>query len=141
MTDAALAEAPTLEDLRFKLNFFKLNVADIEKVATFYKDVFGFEEQRRIDVPALAEIMMTLPGETFTLVLLSYKDARSYELGTGYGPLGFLTRNVAGAVSRALAHGGSLVRDIAEMPGAKYAFVADPEGHQIELMQFLRPAA
>jgi predicted enzyme related to lactoylglutathione lyase len=141
MTDAALADAPALEELRFKLNFFKLNVVDLEAVATFYKETFGLEERNRITLPTLEEIMLTLPGEAFTLVLLSYKDGRSYDLGTGYGPLGFLTRNVDGAIARVVAHGGSVVRGAAETPGMKYAFVADPEGHQIELMQFVRPAA
>jgi|GEM_PF-255517 len=141
MTDTATLDVPALDELRFKLNFVKLNVADLEGVAAFYKQAFGFEERNRIDIPALEEVMMTLPGDAFTLVLLSYKDGRSYEMGTGYGPLGFLTRNLDGAIARVTAHGGTVVREPADTPGSRYAFVADPEGHQIELMQFIRPAA
>lgn len=140
MTASANDSAPALDRLGFKLNFFKLQTADIERLATFFRDAFGLEERDRIDLPTVVEIMLAMPGEQFTLVLLSHKDGRAYDHGAAMGPLGFLTRDVDGAIERVQAHGGSLLHAPAELPGMRYAFVADPDGHQIELMQFVRPA-
>ena len=132
---------PELDQLRFKLNFVKLNTADLDRLATFYRDCFGLEERQRLDLPLVAEVLLAMPGEQFTLVLLSYKDGRGYDHGTATGPIGFLTRDVDGAIERVQAHGGALLAAPAEVPGMRYAFVTDPDGHQIELMQFVRPAA
>lgn len=140
MTETASDAVPELERLRFKLNFFKLNTADIERATSFYRETFGLEERTRVDLPTLSEVMLAMPGEQFTLVLLSYKDDRSYEVGTSTGPVGFLTRDVDGAVARVLAHGGTLLHATAELKGMRFAFVADPDGNAIELIQFVRDA-
>ena len=139
MTDAA--ESPTLDDLRFKLNFFKLIVRDMAAMQDFYTKTFGFEERSRFALPALEEVMLALPGEQFTLVLYRHTDDREVDIGSGYGPVGFLTRNVDAAVAHALANGATLVAAPRDMPGMRIAFVKDPEGHEIEMIQFVRPAA
>lgn len=141
MATAPVTEAPSLEELRFRLGFFKLNVCDLDRLTAFYRDTFGMEERNRIALPDLEEIVLAMPSDQFTLVLLAYKDGRAHEMGTGYGPVGFLTRHVDGAIDRVVAHGGTLVRGPFDLPGMRLAFVADPEGHGIELMQFVRPPA
>lgn len=141
MATAPATEPPSAEALRFRLGFFKLNVRDLERLTAFYRDTFGMEERNRIALPDLEEVVLGMPGDQFTLVLLAYKDGRVHEMGTGYGPVGFLTRNVDGAIERVEAHGGALARGPFDLPGMRLAFVADPEGHEIELMQFVRPSA
>ena len=142
MTSVA-AEAPIadLSALKFKLNFFKLIVRDLDTVQKFYADTFGFQQRSRIALPGLEEVMLALPGEQFTLVLYRHTDGREVDIGTGYGPVGFLTRDVDAAVAHALANGASLVAPPREIGSMRLAFVKDPEGHEIEMIQFVRPAA
>ena len=139
MTDTA--EAPALADLRFKLNFFKLIVRDMAAMQDFYTRAFGFEERNRITMPALEEVMLALPGEAFNLVLYRHTDDRELDIGSGYGPVGFLTRDVEAAFAHALANGATAVAPPRELGSMKLAFVKDPEGHEIEMIQFVRPAA
>ena len=143
MTQTAAVEAPAtdLSALKFKFNFFKLIVRDLDAMQKFYADTFGFEERSRFTLPTLEEVMLALPGEQFTLVLYRHTDGRDVEIGNGYGPVGFLTRDVDAAVAHALANGATLVAPPRDMGSMRLAFVKDPEGHEIEMIQFVRPAA
>ena len=142
MTEA-LAETPAtgLSALKFRFNFFKLIVRDMAVMQKFYADTFGFEERSRFELPSLEEVMLALPGEQFTLVLYRHTDGRAVEIGGGYGPVGFLTRDVDAAYAHALANGASAVSAPRDMSSMRLAFVKDPEGHEIEMIQFVRPAA
>ena len=143
MTDTATAEAPAadLSAYKFRLNFFKLIVRDADAMTAFYQRAFGFEERNRITMPGLIEVMLALPGEAFNLVLYQHTDGREIEIGSGYGPVGFITRDVDGAYSHAIECGASAGRAPFDLPSMRIAFVDDPEGHQIEMIQFARPAA
>lgn len=139
----AVAEAPVadLSALKFKLNFFKLIVRDLDAMQKFYAETFGFEERSRFTLPTLEEVMLALPGEQFTLVLYRHTDGRAVEIGSGHGPVGFLTRDVDAAYAHAIANGASELAAPRDMGPMRLAFVKDPEGHDIEMIQFVRPTA
>jgi catechol 2,3-dioxygenase-like lactoylglutathione lyase family enzyme len=143
MTDTTTASAPAadLSAFKFRLNFFKLVVRDAEAMTAFYRNTFGFDVRSRFELPGIIEVMLALPGEAFTLVLYQNTDGREVTIGTGHGPVGFLTSDVDGAYAHALAHGATDERAPFDLPGMRIAFVRDPEGHQIEMIQFVRPAA
>jgi len=143
VNDIATAEAPPagLAAFKFRLNFFKLVVRDAEAMTAFYRDTFGFETRSRFELPGIIEVMLALPGEAFTLVLYQNTDGREVTIGTGHGPVGFLTGDVDGAYAHALAAGAKDERAPFDLPGMRIAFVRDPEGHQIEMIEFARPAA
>ncbi|MDB5677745.1 VOC family protein [Sphingomonas bacterium] len=143
MTDTATAEAPAadLSAYKFRLNFFKLVVKDAGAMTSFYQRAFGFEERNRVAMTGLIEVMLAMPGEAFNLVLYQHTDGREIDIGSGYGPVGFLTRDVDGAYSHALDCGATAARAPFDLPSMRIAFVNDPEGHQIEMIQFARPAA
>ena len=149
MTETTLApagaDAPAADPLAalgFRLNFFKLVVRDLASVQDFYARAFGMVQQgATIELPGLREVMLTLPGERFTLVLYQHTDAREIDLGSGYGPVGFLTRDVAAAQAHVVAQGGRPGRGPMDLPGMKIAFAFDPEGHEIEMIQLVRAAA
>jgi predicted enzyme related to lactoylglutathione lyase len=138
---AALAEeaAPAPAPLAH-FGFTKLQVADLEKSAAFYTRVAGLTQQTRVDTDSggrkLSEIIFnpTRPGSA-TLVLIHYYDSPKPVVGELI--LGFETGDIDGFVARAVEAGGSIVREAWEMPEMKIrvAFVADPEGHVIELVQ------
>jgi predicted enzyme related to lactoylglutathione lyase len=125
-------------------SFSKLIVHDLEKIAAFYRDVYGLHAVNRqrghsIGDEQIDEIMMsTDPSAQYgSLVLLKY-------LGRGRPPtgeliLGFTTDDLPGLLERVRAAGGAVHAPIVEMPELKLrvAFATDPEGHLAELVQML----
>lgn len=133
MTDSAVAPS-------MNLAFFKINVADLDTATRFYTDCFGFTVVDQISLPTVAERMLRQPDATFTLVLLRWMDGRAIAIGNGFGPVGFLTRDVDAAYASALRHGAAALRPPSDMGTMRVAFVLDPEGHEIELLQYGRVA-
>ncbi len=129
-----------MTDVTFSFTFFKINVADIDAAVCFYTGVFGFAVTDTVSLPTLEERMLTLPGSKFTLVLLQWTDGRAITIGNGFGPAGFLTRDVDAAYAKALAHGATTSRAPADLGPMRLAFVFDPEGHEIEMIQYRSPA-
>lgn len=125
--------------------FTKLVVSDLERCATFYSRVFGLTEVTRVsdDISGrrIDEIMYqpTSPGGA-SFVLLNFPDE------TTVGPAGvisgFITTDIQALVDRATAAGGTVVEAPLDRPahGVTTAFVEDPEGRLIEIVQML-PAA
>lgn len=118
-----------------RFNFVKIVVADIAAAESFYAAAFAFEVQNRIDTPAFREVMLAQKAGAFTLVLYQHTDGRALENGNGWGPLGFIVRDCEADHARLLGLGASEVRAPAAFGGMKVSFVADPEGHEIELLQ------
>lgn len=136
----APADAPAAAALGLRLGFFKLHVADLDRSTRFYMDAFGLEQRARYDFPELSEVVLGMPGDRFSLVLLRHADGRAYDIGDGHGPVGFATRDIEGAVARLVEHGADVVRPVFDIPGARIAFLNDPEGHVLELIQYGRTA-
>ncbi|WP_375390601.1 VOC family protein [uncultured Sphingomonas sp.] len=131
---------PATPAVSFSFSFFKINVADLDAAVRFYTEVFGFSVTDTVSLPELEERMLVMPGAKFTLVLLQWQDGRAITVGNGFGPAGFLTRDVDAAYGRALAHGASAHRPPTGMGPMRVAFVLDPEGHEIEMIQYRRAA-
>ena len=55
-------------------------------------------------------------------------------LGNANGPIGFYLKDVDGAYQRAMAAGAVSKTAPRSAAGARVAIVADPEGHDIELL-------
>ncbi len=124
--------------------FSKLIVHDLEKMSTFYRDVYGLHAVNRVRGHSIGgeeidEIMVSADPQAQygSLVLLKY-------LGRGPSPsgeliLGFTTDDLPGLLERVCAAGGSVHAPIKEIPEMKLrvAFATDPEGHLAELVQML----
>ena len=121
--------------------FTKLVVHDLEKLAAFYRDVYGLHAvgrvQAEIGSEAIDEIILSSdPNASFgSLVLLKFTSrpaARHGEL-----ILGFLTDDLPALLDRVRAAGGAVHAPIKEMPELKLrvAFATDPEGHLAEIVQ------
>ncbi len=122
--------------------FTKLIVHDLEKMAGFYREVYGLHAVNRVRGESIGgeeidEIMMSAdPKATWSsLVLLEYK-------GRGPSPngeliLGFTTDDLPALLERVKRAGGGIVAPIQEMPELqiRVAFATDPEGHLAELVQ------
>ena len=125
--------------LGMALGFLKLVVDDLEAMMVFYSKAFGFAVRDRIDMQEIEEAMLVQPGQTFNLVLLRWKDGRPLTIGNAHGPIGMTTRNVDQTFAHALANGATAQRQPYDLGIMRIAFVLDPEGHEIELIEF-KPA-
>ena len=122
--------------------FTKLVVADLERCVAFYKSVAGLEEVNRVDADIagrkISEIMLqaTTPGGA-NLVLLHFHDLPRPSADEVI--LGFITPDLEAFVKRTREASGSVYDEIKSMPehGVRVAFVKDPEGHLIEVVQLL----
>ena len=124
--------------------FTKLIVHDLEKMAVFYRDVYGLHvvnrvRGERIGDDEIDEIMMS-PDPTAqwsALVLLKYVHRAASPNGELI--LGFTTDDLPALLERVRAAGGGVHAPIKEMPELKIrvAVATDPEGHLAELVQVL----
>ena len=120
-----------------RLAFFKLNVPEMDEALKFYGDALGFSVVQTFDEPEFLEHIMALPGQEAgpNLLLVEYKDGREVGVGSGHGPVGFMTDDIDAVFERALAAGALSLLPVFEMDGVKIAMLLDPWGHEIELVQ------
>jgi lactoylglutathione lyase len=124
-----------------------LRVGDLERSLRFYTEVLGMRLLRRADYPE---------GK-FTLAFVGYGDEREeavleltynwgverYELGTGYGHVAIEVDDAYRACDQVKARGGKVTREAGPMKHGTtvIAFVEDPDGYKVELIQRKPPAA
>jgi predicted enzyme related to lactoylglutathione lyase len=122
--------------------FTKLVVQDLEAMAAFYKDVAGLVEMARVQDAVgdrkIDEILFNATGQggaTFVLFKFLDREAPAQEEVI----LGFQTDDIVTFVERTKAGGGTVVApiEVKEAHGVKVAFVTDPEGHLIEVVELL----
>jgi catechol 2,3-dioxygenase-like lactoylglutathione lyase family enzyme len=139
-------------DAGFRLDHTGLAVADLTAARAWFCDVFGLKPELTLRVEALdLDIEMLIhPEYGYRLELLhrpgsaAGKPASPAEaaLREGYGHIAFEVTDVDAAYGRAVARGARPVvpPGPAPEPGARMAFIADPEGNLIELLH-RRPQA
>lgn len=122
--------------------FTKLLVDDLDRSAAFYSDVAGLVELVRVESDIagrpIREILFNPTGEGgATFALLKFLDAD--RPGRDEAILGFQTEDLQAFVERATTAGATIVAPIREMPehGVRVAFVADIEGHLLEVVEVL----
>ena len=113
--------------------FLKFTVSDLPAMQAFYEKAFGMTQQKRLDNPGGIEVILTDP-KGLDLALVFYKDGRKVALGTANGPIGFYLQDVDATYAKAMAAGGVSKSAPRTGGGARVAVVADPEGHDIELL-------
>jgi len=122
--------------------FAKLVVSDLEAAAAFYAGVFELTEQGRVHAAIggrpIDEILYaaTAPGGA-SFVLVRFGDRDGDPLGDSI--TGFIAADVDALFARAVAAGASVVQAAQDQPehGVRVGFLADPEGHLIEVVQLL----
>jgi len=118
-----------------------LRVGDLQRSVDFYSKAFGMKEIRRRDVPA-GKYTLAFVGfgeeEDNTLIELTYNyGVEKYELGGAFGHLAVGVPDVAAACEQAAAAGGTITRPAGPVQHGTtiIAFVKDPDGYSIELVQ------
>ena len=114
--------------------FLKFTVSNLPAMQAFYEKAFGMQQQKRLDNPGSTEVILTSPSGGADLALVFYKDGRKLSLGNANGPIGFYLQDVDTTYAKAMAAGGVSKSAPRAGGGARVAIVADPEGHDIELL-------
>ena len=118
-----------------------LRVGDLDRALNFYVDVLGMRELRRKDYPGgrFTNLFVGYGDETSAAVLeLTHNwDTRTYDPGTGYGHVAIEVDDAYQACEEVKKRGGKVTREAGPMKHGTtiIAFVEDPDGYKIELIQ------
>jgi lactoylglutathione lyase len=118
-----------------------LRVGDLDRSIAFYTEILGMRVLRRNDYP----------DGKFTLAFVGYQDETEgavieltynwgvdkYELGTAFGHIALEVEDAYAACDEIRKRGGKVVREAGPMKHGTtvIAFVEDPDGYKIELIQ------
>ncbi len=118
-----------------------LRVGDLDRSIAFYTEVLGMRLLRRHDYPegkfTLAFVGFQDEAEGAVIELTHNWGVESYELGNGYGHIALEVPDAYAACEAIKARGGRVTREAGPMKHGTtvIAFVADPDGYKIELIQ------
>jgi len=123
-----------------------LRVGDLKRSIAFYTDVLGMKLLRTTDRPE-QKYMLAFVGygdESQGAVLeLTYNyGVDRYDLGAGFGHVAVEVPDAVQACAAVRAKGGSVTREAGPVKGGTtvIAFVQDPDGYKIELIENKRAA-
>jgi len=124
-----------------------LRVGDLQRSIDFYTTVLGMKLLRTSDNPeykyTLAFLGYGSNPEHAELELTYNYGVHSYEMGTAYGHLAISTENIYQTCDKLRAAGGNITREPGPVKGGTsvIAFVTDPDGYKIELIERAEHAA
>ena len=124
-----------------------LRVGNLQRSIDFYTQVLGMQLLRRQDYPegkfTLAFVGYGIEKEN-TVIELTYNwGVESYDMGTAYGHIALGVPDAYAACEKIKATGGNVTREAGPVMGGTtvIAFVTDPDGYKIELIQRASEAA
>ncbi|TGG77583.1 MAG: lactoylglutathione lyase [Aphanocapsa feldmannii 277cV] len=118
-----------------------LRVGNLEQSLSFYTEVLGMRLLRRRDYPA-GRFSLAFVGygdeSDHTVIELTHNwDIDRYDLGSGYGHVALGVDDIHATCHGIAARGGRITRQPGPMKHGStvIAFVDDPDGYRIELIQ------
>jgi lactoylglutathione lyase len=118
-----------------------LRVGDLERSLAFYTGVMGMRLLRRRDSPqgryTLAFVGYGAESDCTVLELTHNWDTDRYELGSGYGHIAIGVDDIVATCDAIAAADGRVVRPPGPVKHGTtvIAFVEDPDGYRIELIE------
>lgn len=123
-----------------KLIHSMVRVLEEARSVAFYDTAFGLKVADRLDFDSFTLIYLSNADQTFELELTVNKGRTdAYNLGDGYGHIAVSVRDVEAEHARLTAAGLAPRKVVdfrnGDVPVAKFFFIADPDGYQIEVIQ------
>lgn len=120
-----------------------IRVLDEARSVGFYGRAFGLDVADRLDFEAFTLLYLRSPESDFEVELTVNKGrTEPYALGDGYGHLAFVVDDLDAEHARLTDVGLNPRKVVDFAPGgpgtdaiARFFFVADPDGYQIEVIQ------
>jgi lactoylglutathione lyase len=117
-----------------------IRVLDEARSVDFYRGALGLETETRLDFDSFTLVYLRNPEADFEIELTVNKGrTEPYDLGDGYGHIAFVVDDLDAEHAR-FTEAGLAPRKIVEFERddallARFFFVADPDGYQIEVLQ------
>jgi lactoylglutathione lyase len=118
-----------------------LRVGNLQRSIDFYTNVLGMTLQRSSENPdykySLAFVGYGKNPEHAEIELTYNWGVESYEMGSAYGHIALGVPDAYAACEKIKASGGNVTREAGPVKGGTtvIAFVTDPDGYKIELIQ------
>ena len=114
-------------------------IGDIDRSVAFYEKL-GFEEVARMPIGDEAiNVFMGLTGDDPRLELTYNHEVHQYELGTGYNHIAIAVEDLDGTLEGLATEGiepeKPPYRPGGRTEGPRIAFVRDPDGYRVELIE------
>lgn len=123
-----------------KLIHSMIRVLDIERSREFYKNVLNLREKRYLDFDDFALAYLGNDENDFEIELTLNKGRKdAYTHGNGYGHIAVCVDDLSAEHARIKELGYEPQDIVAFSPGgellAKFFFIKDPDGYEIEVLQ------
>lgn len=117
-----------------------IRVFDEARSVAFYETAFGLTIADRLDFPDFTLVYLSNSESEFELELtINKSQAEPYDLGNGYGHLAVSVDNLDSEHARFEAAGLNPRKLVEFAPAgeivARFFFVADPDGYEIEVLE------
>jgi len=118
-----------------------IRVTNLDASLRFYTGVLGMHELRRVDYPegrfTLVFVGYGPESEQAVIELTHNWDTDHYDIGNGFGHIALGVEDAYAACAEIRQRGGRVVREAGPMKHGStvIAFVEDPDGYKIELIQ------
>jgi lactoylglutathione lyase len=118
-----------------------LRVGDLQRSIDFYTKVMGMKLLRTTDRPdqkySLAFLGYEANPDQAELELTYNYGTTQYEMGSAYGHIAIGVEDAAATCAAVKAAGGNVTREAGPVKGGStvIAFVQDPDGYKIELIE------
>ncbi len=118
-----------------------LRVGNLEESLAFYTKILGMKLLRKKEYPTGRFTLAFVgygPEESNSVLELTYNwDKSKYQIGNGYGHIAIGVQNIYDTCKLIKNNGGNIIREPGPMKHGQtlIAFIKDPDGYQIELIQ------
>ncbi|MES3517324.1 MAG: VOC family protein [Natronomonas sp.] len=119
------------------LDHTMIRVSDLEESLDWYGTHLDYEQKDRYDGDGFSIVYMgpeNMSDAEAMLELTSNHDDDSVEIGDAWGHIAVRTEDLYGAYDELMDGGVEDYRD-PESCGGSYAFVKDPDGHEVEIVE------
>lgn len=124
-----------------------LRVGNLQRSIDFYTQVLGMKLLRTSENPeykySLAFVGYGSNPDHAEIELTYNHSTESYDMGTAYGHIALGVPDIYAACDKIKSSGGNVVREAGPVKGGNtvIAFITDPDGYKIELIQRAEDAA
>lgn len=118
-----------------------LRVGDLERSLEFYTQILGMSLLRKKDYPegkfTLAFVGYGPESDEAVIELTHNWDTKDYDMGSGFGHVAIEVEDAYAACEQVKQRGGNVAREAGPMKHGTtvIAFIEDPDGYKIELIQ------
>jgi lactoylglutathione lyase len=126
---------------RPSIAYVALRIVDLDRSLKFYTGLLGMKERQRIPLDnGVSEILIGYGDPTKDagiLLLYSANRKEPYTHGDAYHRLILSVKDLPGMVANLKSNGVKVTREVTRVENLKlnYAFISDPDGYLIELVE------